>query len=568
MQKTSQLNQLIEINKLEKSTLNVRKSGTPIEDIKASIIAHGLLQNLVVIPGKAEGSFKVIAGGRRLEAIQQLIKEKKIDLTAVPCKVVSEEEALEMSLAENTMRSAMHPADEFEAYQALSKQGIAAGKIAERFGMTEKHVLQRLALNQVAPEIIKDYKAGKITLESVMAFTIAKDQGQQMKVYKTLDKHDKTNTHIIKRALQKDLPAAKDRAVQYVGLETYKKAGGKLREDLFGDNVYIENPPLLIKLMLEKFEAAKVKLLKAGWLWAEIVQEEDYNYRNKMQRLYPDAKGKYKAEDMKIAGCYGYIDYNGKLDFTEGLVRPAEKKLIKKNKPAGKINEPKKEMSDTLRWDMQNARLQSMQVILVKNPLIAADLATYRLALNASKKSYACDGISIDLPDTSNKDFHPEYNLITKGLKLEWMKLKTDVERFQAFEKLNGAEKSDIFAWAVARALPASLFNHKGDYDSTEYAIAQTGVDIATLWRPTAENYFMKITRDQLLEIVAEIHGKKWAEQNKNEKKSVIAASLDGVFNRPDAYKKITNEAVMEKVKKWLPKGMALAPIQKPAKGK
>src|SRR4051794_26194967 len=110
----AQQSQLIQIKSLDKSPLNARKTASKAasEELKASIIAHGLMQNLVVTDA-GKGKFHVIAGARRLEALQALQKEGKLPGDhAVPCQVVSEEHALEMSLAENTVRAAMHPADE------------------------------------------------------------------------------------------------------------------------------------------------------------------------------------------------------------------------------------------------------------------------------------------------------------------------------------------------------------------------------------------------------------------------------------------------------------------------
>ena len=108
---------IIEVNKLEKSSLNARRTATKgaAEDMKASILAHGLMQNLVVTAG-GDGIYRVIAGGRRLEAMKVAGGRQAARDYAVPCQVASDEHAVEMSLAENTVRLAMHPADEFEAF--------------------------------------------------------------------------------------------------------------------------------------------------------------------------------------------------------------------------------------------------------------------------------------------------------------------------------------------------------------------------------------------------------------------------------------------------------------------
>ena len=109
--------QLIEVKQLIKSPRNVRRTGSraACDELKASILAHGLMQNLVVTDS-GDSFFLVVAGARRLAALNALQAEGKLpEDFAVPCQVVSDERALELSLAENTVRLAMHPADEFEA---------------------------------------------------------------------------------------------------------------------------------------------------------------------------------------------------------------------------------------------------------------------------------------------------------------------------------------------------------------------------------------------------------------------------------------------------------------------
>src|SRR5205085_1578489 len=130
---------MIPLNQLQASPRNVRKSGgASIEDLSGSIAAHGLLQNLTVT--EASGKFYVVAGSRRLQALKMLAKDGKLkDDYPVPCSIVADKQAAEISLAENVVRQAMHPADEFDAFQALAKNDkLTAGQIAERFGTNEK----------------------------------------------------------------------------------------------------------------------------------------------------------------------------------------------------------------------------------------------------------------------------------------------------------------------------------------------------------------------------------------------------------------------------------------------
>ncbi len=161
---------MIEVNKLEKSPKNARRTANgALEEMKASILAHGLMQNLVVTEAGA-GRFQVIAGSRRLEALCALQAEGKLPAGhAVPCQVASDDHAAEMSLAENTVRLAMHPADEFEAFARLIEDGQTVEQVAERFGVTARHAEQRLRLGRIAPQLLAAYRAEELTLECLMA---------------------------------------------------------------------------------------------------------------------------------------------------------------------------------------------------------------------------------------------------------------------------------------------------------------------------------------------------------------------------------------------------------------
>src|SRR5579863_6425219 len=112
----------IPLNRLLAWQGNVRKTDPDkgIDELAASIAAHGLLQSLVVRKDK-RGKFAVVAGGRRLLALQALAEAGTVTADhPVPCSVIGRDaDATEISLAENVQREAMHPADEFEAFKAL-----------------------------------------------------------------------------------------------------------------------------------------------------------------------------------------------------------------------------------------------------------------------------------------------------------------------------------------------------------------------------------------------------------------------------------------------------------------
>ena len=157
---------------------------------------HGLIHNLTVVEqladnGENSGKYEVVAGGRRFAALQRMAKQKKVPKTfAVPCLVVDPATATETSLAENTIRVAMHPADQFIAFHDLVVQtGLGIDDVAARFGVSPLFVRQRLKLANVAPRFIKAYRAEEIRLDQLEALAITDDQQAQEKVWDSL-RHD------------------------------------------------------------------------------------------------------------------------------------------------------------------------------------------------------------------------------------------------------------------------------------------------------------------------------------------------------------------------------------------
>ncbi|MCU0886160.1 MAG: ParB/Srx family N-terminal domain-containing protein, partial [Beijerinckiaceae bacterium] len=149
---------MIEARHCTLSRLNVRK--VPSEpallfQLMADIEARGVLQNLIGVPvPKKSGKYEVIAGGRRLTAVKQLIADGKLPANAsVPMLVMDgRDQAAEVSLAENLQREAMNPADACLAFRhCVEVEGAAVEDVARRFGVTTRFIEGRLRLGQLAP---------------------------------------------------------------------------------------------------------------------------------------------------------------------------------------------------------------------------------------------------------------------------------------------------------------------------------------------------------------------------------------------------------------------------------
>ena len=167
----------VPLNRLRVSEGNVRKmAADPVADaeLKASLKAVGLLQNLVVREADDEGYYDVDAGRRRVTQMKELAEEGVISEDhPVHCLLIEGEQVgIEASLVENLMRTDMHPADEVVAYVRLVDEGLNAAEIALRFGVSQRQVQQRLRLGNIAPVLMQAYRNGETSLEVLTAFSL------------------------------------------------------------------------------------------------------------------------------------------------------------------------------------------------------------------------------------------------------------------------------------------------------------------------------------------------------------------------------------------------------------
>jgi ParB family chromosome partitioning protein len=281
----------IPLNRLTAWEGNVRKVQNRrfLDELAASIKAHGLQQNLVV--RKQGKKFAVVAGGQRLEALNLLVETGVINSShPVPCKIADGEiDATELSLAENVVRDNMHPADQFEAFRVLIDKGAPVDDVAARFGVTPTVVTQRLTLARVSPVILKAYRDEGLTLEEVMAFAVSDDHAAQERVFAGMG--DWQGAREIRAALTENDIAATDKRVRLVTLKAYEKAGGAIRRDLFSegdDGIFIVDTPLLDRLAMEKLDKAAKPVRKEGWKWVEVRTSFDYEERAQFHRWNPE----------------------------------------------------------------------------------------------------------------------------------------------------------------------------------------------------------------------------------------------------------------------------------------
>jgi len=287
-----------------------------IPELAASICRVGLLQNLVVILAAHDEQYEVVAGDRRLTALKLLAKKRRVAADyEIPCLLVADSSARTVSLAENLLREQMHPADQFEAFAALVKEGRPIEDIAADFGVSPLVAQRRLKLANVSPRLITHYRAGGVTLDQLMALTVTDDHAAQEAAFYGAPEWQRGASALRERLTEREITATHP-LVRFVGLDAYTAAGGGTRRDLFAEDysgTYLTDAALLETLVRGKLDTLAEDVRAEGWAWVEAVPHISHAERQAFhtaprQRREPNAR-----EARRIASLQGRLD---KIDTT------------------------------------------------------------------------------------------------------------------------------------------------------------------------------------------------------------------------------------------------------------
>lgn len=129
-----------------------------LEELIASIRAHGILQPLVV--SRSNDGYQLIAGERRLQAA------KIIGLPNVPVIIRSatKQQQLELALVENLQRQELNPLDAAAAYRRLSAEfNLTQEEIAQRIGKSREAIANAMRLLHLPQDLQKLLREGKLS---------------------------------------------------------------------------------------------------------------------------------------------------------------------------------------------------------------------------------------------------------------------------------------------------------------------------------------------------------------------------------------------------------------------
>lgn len=138
-----------------------------------------------------------------------------------------------------------------------------------------------------------------------------------------------------------------------------------------------------------------------------------------------------------------------------------------------------------------------------------------------------------------------------------WTTHGTAEARFDAFRALGPDERAAWLGHAVAGSLEASVAaKGNGGCRFHDHLGGLLGIDVAAWWRPTAANFFDKVTKPVMFDALAEIDGPALAVRYDNAKKADLAATCEKIC----AGDFIGEVSTKQAARAWLPAAMRFAP--------
>jgi ParB family chromosome partitioning protein len=156
-----------------------------IEILSESIKAEGLINPPTVV-ANGDGTYRVIAGRRRVEAVRQL-KWKEVQARVIDGADTDRLEAI--ALSENVNRQEMHPLDEAETFKKLLDKGTDIKDIAALYDRSISGIHHRVRLCNLQDEVKAMFREGKVKLSgaALLASLPADDQAKFAKKYEKKD---------------------------------------------------------------------------------------------------------------------------------------------------------------------------------------------------------------------------------------------------------------------------------------------------------------------------------------------------------------------------------------------
>lgn len=203
-------------------------------ELAQSIRTGGVLQPIIVRP--ASGGFELVAGERRVRAA------KLAGMSLVPAlvRVLSDEQAIELSLVENIQREDLNPVEQARAFDRLSSEfGLTQDEIAQRTGKDRTTVANTMRLLRLPQEVLVMVEDGRLTAGHARALLKLEDSPVLQRVLAKRMASRRVSVRQAEEMVDRRLPGAKRQRVLEPPRDPNVRAAEETMERALGTKVRV-----------------------------------------------------------------------------------------------------------------------------------------------------------------------------------------------------------------------------------------------------------------------------------------------------------------------------------------
>ena len=320
---------------------NPRKDLGDLEELKASIREHGIMQNLTVVPMDDDfEDFKILIGHRRFAASEGILFE----LPCVIAEGLSDREQVGIMLCENMQRSDLTFLEQAHGFQMMMDLGETIETISDKTGFSEATVKHRLEIAKLKKKSIDTaMESFQPTISDYIELEKVKDIKERSKI---LEESDSSSDLRYSVEAYVNEQARKKNAKKY--LELVNSLGWKESKEYFysyGSDPKWETIEELSKIDLEKeYDDSAIQTFAKNNTKPVFYRCDGYYisfaYKNTQkkaekkktkQELLEEARKKNTAilNDTRTVICDRYYEFINEIDDVKEFKELYDKQRIK-----------------------------------------------------------------------------------------------------------------------------------------------------------------------------------------------------------------------------------------------
>jgi len=216
--------------------------------------------------------------------------------------------------------------------------------------------------------------------------------------------------------------------------------------------------------------------------------------------------------------------------------------------------------SQRLSDEMAMMKTELIAVHVASDPHFALDLGNFFM-VDAATRKYGASDLPTELRATaptprvhefsSGMPAAESWSKLCDALDRSWIGHDDAWQRYDAFCALDDATRAAWLGWAIARTLQAVPADSRAD-QFLNHIGRKLGIDVAAWWRPTARNFFDRISKPAILALLETIGGGDLKSRYATSRKCDLAASAEKLF----AGQIIVEAEIKQAALAWLPDPM------------